>query len=139
MLDIAHVIQLSVAPVFLLTGVAALLAVLTGRLSRIIDRARWLNDQLRTREEKPSYLKGELQALRKRMTLIDTAITLCTICALSICIVIASLFIGSFWKMEVSGLVVFLFITGMAALIVALVCFLREIFVAIGSVRLGLK
>jgi len=139
MLDIAHVVQLSVAPVFLLTGVAALLSVLTGRLARIIDRARWLNDRLRSKEEKPAYLQGEFQAVRKRMTLIDTAITLCTICALTICIVIASLFIGSYWKIEVSGLVVFLFITGMAALIVALVCFLREIFVAIGSVRLGLK
>jgi len=139
MLDIAHVVQLSVAPVFLLTGVAALLSVLTGRLARVIDRARWLNDRLRSKEEKPAYLQGEFQAVRKRMTLIDTAITLCTISALTICIVIASLFIGSYWKIEVSGLVVFLFITGMAALIVALVCFLREIFVAIGSVRLGLK
>lgn len=137
--DIAHVIQLSIAPVFLLTGVAALLAVLTGRLSRIIDRARWLKDQLRNNEEKPPYHEKELLALRKRMKLVDSAITLCTFCALSICIVIASLFIGSFWKLDVSSLVVFLFITGMASLIAALIFFLREIFVAIGSVRLGLR
>jgi len=139
MLDIAHVIQLATAPVFLLTGVAALLSVLTGRLARVIDRARLLNDQLRNKEEKPAYVHNELKFLRRRMALIDSSITLCTICALSICIVIASLFIGSFWKFDVSMLVVFLFIAGMLALIAALLCFLWEIFAAIRSVRLGLK
>jgi hypothetical protein len=43
---IAHVIQLAVAPVFLLTGVGAVLAVLTQRLARIIDRARVLEERL---------------------------------------------------------------------------------------------
>lgn len=137
--DIAHVIQLSVAPVFLLTGVAGLLGVLTGRLARVIDRARNLNDQLRSKEEKSAHVQSEFQALRKRMTLIDSAITLCTLGALSVCSVVATLFIGSFWNYDVSGIVVCLFITGMTSLIAALLCFLREIFIAIKSVRLGLK
>ena len=47
---IAHIIQLSVAPVFLLTGVATLLNVLSGRLARIIDRARVLEKELDTPE-----------------------------------------------------------------------------------------
>lgn len=123
---------------FLLTGVGALLSVLTGRLTRIIDRARWITEQMRSQGEKPAHFGDELRALRKRMKLIDFSITLCTICALAICIVIASLFIGSFWQINVSKLVVFLFILGMAALIAALLFFLREIFVAIGQVRLGL-
>lgn len=139
MLDIAHVIQLSVAPVFLLTGVAGLLGVLTGRLARVIDRARTLNEQLRSKEEKKAHVEREFQALRKRMALIDIAITLCTLGALSVCTVVATLFIGSFWKLDVSAVVVFLFITGMGSLIVALICFLREIFVAIKQVRLGLN
>jgi len=45
---VAHAIQLSVAPVFLLSGIGAMLAVMTNRLSRIIDRARVLEAQLCT-------------------------------------------------------------------------------------------
>ena len=48
---VAHVIQMSVAPVFLLTGVGAMLNVLTNRLSRIIDRARILEARLPNAED----------------------------------------------------------------------------------------
>ena len=63
--EIAHLIQLSVAPVFLLTGVGTLLNVLSGRLARIIDRARVLEERLDTPEPpRTDAIRNELQSLK---------------------------------------------------------------------------
>ncbi len=45
---VAQVIQAAVAPVFLLAGVGATLNVLASRIGRIIDRARIMEDRLHT-------------------------------------------------------------------------------------------
>jgi len=91
--EIAHVIQLAVAPVFLLSGVAALLNVLTNRLARIIDRARALEALERAAPGGVApELHGELRHLSQRARLINWAISLDTTCALCICALIAALF-----------------------------------------------
>jgi len=137
---VAHVIQMAVAPVFLLTGVGAILTVLTNRLARIIDRARILEVRLPTVEKsEQDRLHGELATLERRSKLIHWAISLCTICALLICIVIATLFAGAFWTMDISGFIGLLFIFAMLALIGGLVGFLREISLATASVRIGMR
>src|SRR5215469_5448727 len=91
--DMAHIIQLSVAPVFLLTGVGTLLNVLSGRLARIIDRARVLEQRLELQESPhPGVKIIELRVLERRGKLIYYAIKLSTISALMVCSVIAALF-----------------------------------------------
>ena len=90
--DIGHVIQLAIAPVFLLTGVGTKLMVLTNRLARIIDRSRVLEDRLEIGADE-RYM-SELDILYGRAHLINTAITLSTACGLLICLVIAMLFLG---------------------------------------------
>jgi hypothetical protein len=135
---IAHVIQLAVAPVFLLTGVAATLGVLTSRLARIIDRARILEERLPTAAEqsRPRYL-GELQLLSRRARLMNRAIGLCTTCALLICAVIVTLFIGAFLETDVSVAVGPLFVAAMLALFAGLLMFLGEIRLAMTGLRIG--
>ena len=66
MIDIAHLIQSAIAPVFLLTGVASTLTVLTNRLSRIVDRARVLETQLAGHPGEGPQLHGELSVLARR-------------------------------------------------------------------------
>lgn len=124
---IAHVIQQAVAPVFLLTGVGAVLGVLTNRLGRIIDR-------FRTLEQVPQDSRGkhgpEMAVLDDRRRWIHGAIIFCTVCALLVCIVIAALFVGFEFGVDPSRTVSYLFITAMLALITGLLCFLREIAIA---------
>ena len=67
--DIAHLIQSSVAPVFLLTGVAAMLGVLTNRLARIVDRARTLLDPTRDSERVPPRSIGGGRAHERRQSI----------------------------------------------------------------------
>jgi hypothetical protein len=131
---VAHVIQLAVAPVFLLTGIGAILNVITSRLARIVDRSRVLtslNDQIKSAQ------KEEKAMLARRTRWIHWAVSLCTISALLICIVIAALFIGSLTGFDPSNTVSILFITAMFSLISGLLCFLREIFLATGN--LGIR
>jgi len=135
---VAHAIQLAVAPVFLLSGIGAMLAVLTTRLSRIIDRGRALDNQVASSspEAAPS-LHSELRALARRARLIGRAITLCTITALLVCAVIAALFIGAFVGFDVSMPVALFFVAAMVAFFGGLLSFLREIFIATADLRIG--
>ncbi len=134
--SVAHVIQLAVAPVFLLTGVGAVLGVLTNRLSRVVDRFRLLEGRLPDGGGDEHQLQRvEMGLLERRARLIHWAISLCTICALLVCVVIATLFIGSVQSVDVSDVIALLFITAMATLILGLLSFLREITLATGSIH----
>ncbi len=135
---IAHVIQLSVAPVFLLTGIAGLLNVLTGRLARVIDRARVIErDLLSGDAAEESAAHERLRTLAVRARWINVAISLCVASAIFVAAVVAVLFASAFWGSDYRGLVAGLFISAMAALIVGLVYFLREISLATSSLRIG--
>jgi len=133
---VAHVIQLAVAPVFLLTGIGAILAVLINRLARVVDRFRVLERSLlETRRRGLAAEKAEMARLSRRSRLIHWAISLCTTAALLICVVIASLFVGSVLNMDLSGTIASLFIAAMLALIAGLLSFLREIALATGGIH----
>jgi hypothetical protein len=138
--DIAHVIQLAIAPVFLLTGVGTLLAVLSNRLGRAVDRSRVLEDLLPGLAGEPRALaQGDLILLSRRTRLIYTAIVLAVTCALLICLLIAVAFIDAFLAANLARLMGALFVLAMLALIVSLVAFLREIFLAVSSARSAIR
>ena len=136
--DSARVIQLAIAPVFLLTGVSALLGVLSSRLGRTIDRARVLEGLLETADpSRLARMHEELSFLSRRAKLIYRAIALGVITALLICGVIAILFISAFTRVDVSLVVAAIFVAAMAALISTLLLFLREVFLATRVLRIG--
>jgi hypothetical protein len=135
---VARVIQLAVAPVFLLTGIGAILAVMTNRLGRIIDRARVLEDRLdRALPELVATLRADLRILSRRAKLINRAITLCTTTALLICTVIAMLFLSASLRFDARIPVTILFVAAMATFFLGLVWFLREIYLATVNLRIG--
>jgi hypothetical protein len=135
--DVAHVIQLSVAPVFLLTSVGTILAVLSTRLGRIVDRARVLRERMpRLAPEDADAVKGELHLLASRRHLVNLAITAGVCAALFVCMLIAVAFIGSVLGVNTSVGVATMFIAAMVAFVVALLLFLREVLLAVASVRI---
>ena len=133
--DIGHVIQLAIAPVFLLTGVCTNLMVLTNRLARIIDRTRVLEDRLEIAAHDP-YM-DELEVLDQRSHLINYSITLSTTCGFVICVVIALLFLGDTTNLPLDRYIAGLFVFGMVALIGSFAYLLREIFIASKAMRAG--
>lgn len=132
MAGLARAIQLSVAPVFLLTGIAGLLNIFTGRLARIIDRARSL--QLALEQADPPRVQGlelALEVQRRRIYLTNRAILLACVTALLVAGVVAVLFISAVAAVDLAVIVVPVFVLAMLSLIVALLCFLLEVQLAI--------
>jgi len=136
---ISHAIQLAIAPVFLLTGIAALLGVMANRLARIIDRARHFEvvwESLDTDARRAAH--EELVTLEHRRHVASWAINFCTSAALLVCTVIAVLFADAFFTIDLKWLAGALFVAAMLALIGGLTCFLREVYVSTHTVRITL-
>ena len=134
--DVAHVIQLAIAPVFLLTAVGTLLAVLTNRLGRAVDRRRVLVVRLPSLEAQTmASANGELGYLERRVRLIYTAIALAVFCALLICVLIAVAFVDAIVRFDFTNIIAVFFVLAMLALIGALGAFLREIYLGVNTVR----
>ena len=137
--DITRVIQLAVAPVFLLTAIGTLITALNNRLGRAVDRRRVVQERLQQASpEDAAEARTELARLSQRARLIYFAILAAVTAALLVCLVVAGAFIGALLAVELSKMVAVLFILAMCALIVSLSLFLREIFLAVsfGGIRL---
>ncbi len=135
--DVSEIIQIAIAPVFLIAGIAGMLGVLTNRLGRIIDRVRVLSrsEGRLTSSEELAIIAAEKRALQIRSNRINWAIGAATGGALAICLVIISLFIGNGLGHAFAVVVGGLFIVAMSLLAIALGFFLSEIWVAARSMR----
>ncbi len=132
--EIGHIIQLAIAPVFLLTGVGTNMLVLTNRLARIIDRTRLLEENLHdsdgTAAERDALFRAELNVLFQRARKINRAIFLSTSCALLICMVVAALFVTDALNLRLASLIAGMFVLAMVALTGSFIYLLREVLLA---------
>jgi hypothetical protein len=134
---IIHAIQLAVAPVFLLTGIAALLGVMTNRLARVIDRARALEQVWGQLDEHARVAgRSEFLNLERRRHLASWSINFCTCAALIVCAVIVTLFVEEFFQVNLKWFAGGLFVCAMIALMCGLFAFLREVYLATHTVRI---
>ena len=135
--DIARTIQLSVAPVFLLAGIGGFLNVIAGRLNRVVDRSRLIEqlhpDSSGTEHDRHVW---ELRILDRRIALASGAIFLCVASAVVVCIVVTLLFVAEIARLNYGNSVALLFVLAMALLAVGLVLFLIETRVAVSSIRI---
>lgn len=135
---VAQVIQAAVAPVFLLAGVGATLNVLASRIGRIIDRARIMEDRLHAAgPDLARDLHSRLRVLSRRATLINRAIGLCVVCGLLVSLVVAALFVSALLRIDLAMPIAIVFVVALLSLAAALLCFLREVFIATSSLTFG--
>jgi len=136
LVDIGHVIQLAIAPVFLLTAIGTILNVLTGRLGRAVDRRRVLAVALLKLDGDIAELaKRELEYEQRRIRLMYVAISMAVFAALLVAALISLAFIDPFVQLDFTKLIAVLFILAMVALVASLAILLREIFYAVNSPR----
>ena len=134
--DIGHVIQLAIAPVFLLTAVATIINVLTGRLGRAVDRRRVLAAAMpRLDQALAEMAERELGYEMRRIRLIYVAISMAVLSALLVAAMISLAFIDAIVLLDLTTAIASLFILAMVALVASLAIFLREIFYAVNSPR----
>jgi len=129
---VTHAIQLAVAPVFLLTAVAAMIGTVAGRLARIIDRARILEDRIEAARagDLMTSAYDELGRLRLRGGLVNVCIALLTFCAILIGLTIVALFLGETTQLQILRLATISFLSGVVCFLLALLCFLTETLLA---------
>lgn len=139
--SVAQVIQLAVAPVFLLAGIAGMLSVLSTRLGRITDRARAVERRIprAVREDQKDLLQTETNLLWKRIRLINWAIRFCVSGALMVCLVIVGLFVADYVRVDLSLPIAVLFVSTMLLIVVGLVFFLSEVGIATHRMRQGME
>ena len=131
--EIGVVIQMAVAPAFLLTGLGAILSVMGYRLARIVDRFRVLKEGA---SKKTSEINKELSSLLLRAKCTHWAIALTTTSALFICLLIAMIFIATEVSFNLDQYLSILFIVAMSSLVLGLLCFLREVSLSKGIIKL---
>lgn len=137
--DITRTIQLSVAPVFLLTAIGTTLSVLAARLGRVIDRARHVEAELPTLDGEPRKVKvDELKNLSRRARLVSWALTSGVIAALLVCTLIGVAFIAYLTETNIAVTIAVLFILAVGVFMCCLVIFLREVFLAIAMMQFSL-
>jgi hypothetical protein len=136
--DVAHIIQLALAPVFLLTGVGAFLNVCTGRLARIVDRARDITPRIRSsRGTEHDRLVDELRILDRRMGIVDTAILLSVVSAGLVCLVVVMLFAAEVVGRGFGRTIALLFIASMLCQVAAFATFIVEIRLSHRTIRIS--
>lgn len=134
---ISHAIQLAIAPVFLLTGIASLLGVMATRLARVIDRARMFEEKWPALDEAlKDAARKELASLERRRRLASWSINFCTAAALLVCLVIVVLFVDEFVGSNLRVASGGLFVVAMLSLIGGLASFLREVYLATHSTHI---
>lgn len=133
---VAQTIQTAIAPVFLLAGIGAILNVMVGRLARIVDRARVV-EQLHPRSTGPEHDRHvwELRLIDRRVSVINTAIFLVVASALSVCLVVALMFVSELSDLHIGVVVAIAFILSMLLLMAGLVYFLIEVRLSLDAIH----
>jgi CBS domain containing-hemolysin-like protein len=140
--DVAHLIQVALTPIFLISAIGVTLNVLTNRLSRIVDRARIMENEAAHPDYQPDGrrdLHAALGVLARRARYINAAITLITLSALFIALVVVMLFVNAFAHWDLSAFIAIMFIVSMLSLAAALTAFLIEVRIATTTLRIGIE
>jgi hypothetical protein len=139
--DIAHLIQVALTPIFLISAIGVTLNVFTSRLARIVDRARSMEKDVIRADYKPEIrdLHAALDVMARRARLMNSAITLITLSALFIALVVVMLFVNAFLHWELAVFIACMFILSMLSLAAALTAFLIEVRIATTSLQIGIE
>ncbi|MEQ8311431.1 MAG: DUF2721 domain-containing protein [Sphingopyxis sp.] len=137
---IAEIIQLSVAPVFLLVATGSLLNVFTGRLARVVDRSRVLIEQWGATEGREhERLVAELRVVDRRMDIINNSIAAAVACGIVVCLLVALLFAQAFVGFNLGAAAAWVFALAMLLLLASLLLFLVEVRLATRTIHVPME
>jgi hypothetical protein len=133
---VAHVIQVALTPIFLLSGIATLLNVFSTRLARVADRVDQITKAMEEADPDESVeLARQLLHLRRRSIALDTAVVLGAIAAASTCASVFTLFVGALRNSTVASILFTTFGLAIASTISAIGAFTAEMLMAGSGVR----
>jgi hypothetical protein len=137
--ELIPVLQVAIGPVILISGVGLLLLTLSNRFGRAVDRSRQLGREMREVEEQErAGLASQVEILYRRARLIRLSIIMAAVSVLMASVLIFVLFLTALLKLEVGLGITFLFVCCLAALIVSLGAFIRDIQLSLKALKLEL-
>lgn len=135
--SLIKVLQASIAPVVLISGVGLILLTMTNRLGRSIDRARHLCAAYDTAPSAAiPFLKQQIDILFARCQMLRIAIALASVCVGCVSTIVLALFSIYVFGLDLTGFVECLFAGGMIALIGSMFYFLKDIRFALSSLKI---
>jgi hypothetical protein len=140
-IDVAHLIQVALTPVFLISAIGVTLNVLTSRLARIVDRARRMEEQVLKEGaiDDLDKVHEQFRVLATRARWINASIALTTVSALFIALVVMMLFVNAFLRWDLSAFIACMFILSMLAFAASLLSFLIEVRIATATLQIGIE
>ncbi len=126
--SVAHIVQVALTPVFLLSGIGTLLNVFNTRLSRVSDHREHTTELLRDGAEKVDHamLRAHLRRLRQRTLVLDVSVMLGAIGGASTCGSAFVLFLGSLRDTAITTSLFALFGLALGCTACALIAFLAD-------------
>jgi len=132
------ILQLSVSPVILISGVGLLLLTLTNRFGRMVDRARVLNRELIQQSSEDANIKAQIGILQRRAAILRLSIVLGVTTVLLAAVLILALFVSALFKIEAGLLLIVIFCIGQLSLIGSMLAFIRDTNLSMVAIRLEL-
>jgi len=133
-----EIIQLALAPIFLIVGIGTLVNVATGRVSRIIDRARWFEQMARTQPARIDRgAKREIRSLKKRLRLANWTINFLIAAALTICFEVTLIMVNGLISTSLDTTILVVFMISILFLTGGLIAFFFEVSVATASLKIN--
>jgi hypothetical protein len=137
--ELIPVLQVAIGPVILISGVGLLLLTLTNRFGRAVDRSRSLGREVREASQNEHHrLAGQIEILYRRARVIRLSIIMAALSLLLASVLIIVLFVIALTKSEAGFVIVLLFVSCLASLIVSLLAFIRDIQLSLQALKLEL-
>lgn len=134
------IIQLAITPVILISGMGALMIVLTNRMARIVDRARVVAEAMPAAEASDrAHLDDQLHIMWGRALMIRRAVTSAGLSMLISCLMVVAIFGAAKFELPLGSVVLGMFVTSILLLTASLVDFLRDIFVSLHALKLQVE
>lgn len=134
--ELVKVLQTAISPVAVISGVGLLLLSLTNRIGRTTDRARALAaERRRATPQEAARLDRQIRILYRRARILRRAIALALASVLFVSLIVVALFAIYLAHARLQGVVVALFVLGLASLVASLVDFLRDIGLSLSALR----
>lgn len=135
--SILPIIQLSITPVILISGLGALCISLTNRMGRIVDRTRSLAGLLhQASDEDRAHLEQQLLIMFRRAKIMRLSMTMVTSSMFVSGLLVVIIFVSALSRIQLDTVILGFFATSVACLLAGLAAFLRDLFVSLNAVQM---
>lgn len=135
--ELVHLLQLSISPIALISGVGLLLLSITNRLARVIDRSRAIAARLHAEEPDPGgRQRAQLAVLVRRARLLWLSITAVTVTVLCSCLMVVLLIAMTFLRLDLGGATVAVFFVAALAMLMSALFFFGDVLLALRALRM---